>query len=301
VSTLAVRDADVARRRERLRVRLCYLWRHRRLPDLDRPTRFTELVQLRKLDDRDPLMPALADKLAVKAHVADLLGSGWVTPTLWSGTELPAEAPWPRPFVLKSRHGCRQVRVIRPGDCWAAVRAQAERWTRRPYGVWLDEWLYRHIPRGFLVEPFAGPGPALPVDYKFFVFGGRVRYAFVHLGRALHRRAHAQVVVNRGWRAIAATAGAPEPPRPATLDRMIAGAEALGRPFDFVRVDLYALPDGPRFGEMTFYPGSGLDHVPFDLDRAMGAHWLAARPDLDFRGIRGQVRDHRGVMQRDRA
>lgn len=36
----------------RWRVITSYLWRHRRYPDLDAPTRFTELVQRRKLTDR---------------------------------------------------------------------------------------------------------------------------------------------------------------------------------------------------------------------------------------------------------
>ena len=269
---------ELARAHERLRVRLCYLWRHRRWPDLDRPARFTELIQARKLDDRDPRMPLLADKLRVKDHVAALLGPDWVTPTLWSGAELPTHAPWPRPFVLKSRHGCRQVRVVRPGDGWDAVRARAARWLKRPYGVWLDEWLYRHIPRGYLVEAFAGPGPALPIDYKLFAFGGRVEYVSVHLDRDLDGRGHRQVVLDRDWRRVSGPCDQPDPPRPASLGRMVRGAEALAAPFDFVRVDLYDLPEGPRFGELTFYPGSGLDRFePLALDRAMGAHWLCAR------------------------
>lgn len=270
---------DPARALERLRVRLCYLWRHRRLPDLRDPTSFTELVQHRKLHDRDPRMPALADKLRVKALVADLLGPEWITPTLWSGTALPVDAPWPRPFVLKSRHGCRQVRVVRAGDDWAAVRAEAAGWTRRPYGVWLDEWLYRHIPRGYLVEAFAGPGPALPVDYKLFAFGGRVLYHSVHLDRALGGPGrHRQIVMDRDWRRVAGDPGDPDPLPPPSLARMVAGAEALAAPFDFVRVDLYDLAGGPRFGEMTFYPGSGLDRFdPQWLDQAMGADWLRAR------------------------
>ena len=49
--------------------------------------------------------------------------------------------------------------------------------------------------------------------------------------------------------------GAPIKP-PQHLDRMIEAAESIGREFDFVRVDLYDLPDHPRFGELTFYPGS---------------------------------------------
>lgn len=266
---------DPARALERLRIRLCYLWRHHRLPDLEHPRLFTELVQHRKLHDRDPGMPGFADKVRAKALVADLLGPDWVTPTLWSGTALPDEAAWPRPFVVKSRHGCRQVRVVREGDDWAAIREEAHCWMRRPYGLWLDEWLYRRIPLGLLVEAFAGPGPDLPVDYKFFPFGGRVEYVQVHLDR---EGDHRWIVMDRDWNRVSAASPDPDPPRPAALTEMIAAAETLGRAFDFVRVDLYDLPAGPRFGEMTFYPGSGLDRFdPPALDAVMGERWLRAR------------------------
>ncbi|WP_375429132.1 ATP-grasp fold amidoligase family protein [uncultured Sphingomonas sp.] len=266
---------DPARALERLRVRLCYIWRHGRLPDLADPVLFTELIQHRKLHDRDLRMPSFADKVRAKTLVADLLEPAWVTPKLWSGTALPEEAPWPRPFVVKSRHGCNQVRVVRASDDWAAVRDEAFLWMRRPYGIWLDEWLYRRIPLGLLVEAFAGPGPDLPVDYKFFPFGGRVEYIQVHLDRGGD---HRWIVMDRDWTRVSAATPDPDPPRPAALPRMIAAAETLSVGFDFVRVDLYDLPAGPRFGEMTFYPGSGLDRFdPPALDAVMGARWLRAR------------------------
>ena len=95
------------------RVHLLYLWRHRRRLRLTAPTRFTEMVQLRKLYDRDPRMPLLADKLAVKHFVLERLGSHWVIPTLWHGTTLPAAPAWDGPFVVKSRHGCNQTLYVR--------------------------------------------------------------------------------------------------------------------------------------------------------------------------------------------
>ncbi|HCB74662.1 MAG TPA: hypothetical protein DEP91_00545, partial [Sphingomonas bacterium] len=62
---------------------------------------------------------------------------------------------------------------------------------------------------------------------------------------------------------------------PAALARMIEGAETLGAGFDFVRVDLYDIAGTPRFGELTFYPGSGLDRFdPPSLDRLLGRLWL---------------------------
>lgn len=257
-----------------LRINLAYLWRHGRLPDLARPRLFTELVQLRKLADRDPRLPAMADKLAVKALVAERLGREWVVPTLWSGAALPPRSRWDRPIVVKARHGCNQNAFVwsRAAD-WDATRAQAARWMRKAYGGWLDEWLYAHVPRGLLIEPFIGSGRILPVDYKVFVFGGRATHVQAHLDRG-HR--HRWIVHDRDWRAIAADA--PAVPRPSALSAMIAGAEELGRGFEFVRVDFYQPGSAPLFGEMTFYPGSGL--CPLDppaLDAEMGSLWLRAR------------------------
>lgn len=268
---------DHAGRLARARIGLIYWWRFGRFPNLADATRFTELVQVRKLADRDPRMPVLSDKLAVKAIVAQTLGAEWVTPTSWSGDALPRDPPVAGPFVLKSRHGCNQVAFVRDASVdWAALAGKAAQWVRRPYGEWLDEWAYRMIPRGLMIEPFIGREGVLPLDYKFFVFDGRVEFVQVHLDREYD---HRWIVLTRDWRPVAD--GNVIPKRPAALATMIAGAETLGAEFDFVRVDLYEVEGRPRFGEMSFYPGSGLD--PFDppeLDLAMGRLWLAAKRAL---------------------
>lgn len=257
------------------RITLTYLWRHRRLPRLRAPRLFTELVQHRKLHDRDPLLRQLVDKVAVKAWVAERLGADWVIPTLWHGAELPAEPPWPLPFAVKSSHGCRQHAFVRDGtEDWDAIRRDARRWTRGAYGRWLDEWAYARLRPGLLVEPFIGTDGALPTDYKFYVFAGRVAFVQVHLDR---EHAHRWVLLDRDWCRVSEATADIDPASPPALQRMIAAAEALGRDFPFVRVDLYAAGDRPLFGEMTFYPGSGLDpFAPVSLDRLLGQHWLRA-------------------------
>ena len=257
-----------------LRLHLLYLWRHRRTLSLRDPQLFTELVQRRKLTDRDTRMPRFIDKLAAKQIVANILGPEWVTPTLWSGAKLPDEPPCEPPFVVKSRHGCRQTRVVRSeADDWGKIRHVAETWMRRSYGRWLDEWGYRDVPRGLLIEPFIGDGPALPIDYKLFVFHGRVEAIQVHLDRETN---HRWTVYDRSWRKLSTDVPRIESAPPTALARMIEGAEALSSNFDFVRVDLYDVSGTPRFGEMTFYPGSGLHPLdPPELDREFGRYWLS--------------------------
>ena len=245
------------------------------MPALDDPQRFTELVQWRKLHDRDARMPALADKVRVKRFVENALGRDWVIPTLWSGPVMPAAFDGQGPYVVKSRHGCNQIEFVRaePAD-YRALRRRADRWAERPYGAWLDEWLYAEIPRGLLIEPYVGEADALPIDYKIYVFGGRAAYVQVHLGRG---RRHRWIVFDRDWRRVSAPSSDPDPAPPRALAVMIDAAETLGRDFDFVRVDLYDLATGPKFGEMTFYPGSGLDRFdPVSLDADMGALWRRA-------------------------
>lgn len=261
-------------RAARVRIALTYGWRHRRFVHPHRPRRFTDWIQWRKLYDRDPRMPALADKVAVKRHVAALLGEDWVTPTLYEGDALPPTAPWPAPFVVKSRHGCNQRAFVRTGaEDWGAIRAAAHKWVRGPYGQLLDEWLYRGVPTGVLVEPFIGAGDALPIDYKIYVFGGRAACVKVDRDR---EHGHWRSIHALDWRPVWAPDGAALLPPPASLREMIAAAEMLGREFDFVRVDFYEIEGRPRFGEMTFYPGSGLSPLPDDLDHMLGGLWTDA-------------------------
>jgi len=263
-----------------LRVHLLYLWQHRRVLHLRRPRRFSEWVQHRKLFDRDPRLPLLTDKVAVKALVASALGVDWVIPTLWHGRVLPARPPAPLPLVIKARHGCGQIAFVRTPADWDAARAQASGWSQTRYGRWLDEWAYAGVTPGLLVERYLGDGDTLPVDYKLFVFGGRVAFVQVHLHRAT---AHRWIVMDRDWVRASPPTHDPDPSRPATLDRMIAGAERLARDHVFLRIDCYEVDGRPLFGEATVYPGSGLlPVVPASLDRQMGSLWRQAREELGF-------------------
>lgn len=262
------------------RLYLIYGWRHHRLLRLTRPKRWSEWVQWRKMFDHDPRHPLLQDKLRVKDHVAELLGPDWVIPTLWQGDALPETPPWPGPFVVKARHGCNQTRFVRDAAVdWPAIRRVAARWMTRRYGFWLDEWLYRDIPRGLIVEPFIGEQGALPVDWKIYIFAGQPVAVQVHRDR---EAAHSWALFTPDWHRLTAPDGLPDPPPPPSLPRMLAAAALLGEDFDFIRADFYEVEGAPKFGEITFYPGSGLDRFhPDDIDLWLGSLWRAARDRRD--------------------
>ncbi|MBB3860403.1 hypothetical protein GGQ88_001669 [Novosphingobium hassiacum] len=255
---------------------LTYLWRHGRLPDLIDAPRFTELVQRRKLYDRDTRHTALMDKLAAKRAVAAKLGPGWVTPTIWQGFVLPEHPISPLPIIVKARHGCNQYAVLRHEPSprqWSALQSSASRWMALPYGKWLDEWAYEGVPRGLLAEPLLGAGPGLPVDYKIYVFGGHATHVQVHLDRGKN---HHWVLHDRAFRPLVTHGQRCSEPR--SLGAMLEAAEALGAGHEFIRIDFYEVDGAPRFGEFCLYPGSGLDPFAADwIDFELGKLWHGAR------------------------
>lgn len=263
----------------RVRASLGYLKGHGSLPHLRAPRKFTEWVQHRKVYDRDPRLPELADKVLVKGHVSTVLGPDWVIPTLWHGPALPprAERDWPLPFVLKANNASAANIFVRSPENlnWDWIEATVAPWPRRRYAHYVGEWLYGVISYQLLVEPYVGALAHTPVDLKFWTFHGRVATVQVDTGRHVD---HKRCFYSRDWIKQPYGLGYPmeerEIPRPATFDAMVAGAETLGRPFAFVRVDLYEIDGRPLFGEMTFYPESGNKRFTDErVDHELGRLW----------------------------
>lgn len=257
------------------RITISYAWRHRRLPNLDVPTRFTELVQLRKLHDRSPGQTMMMDKVAAKALAESSLGSAWIVPTLWIGADLPETIPFAAPAIVKARHGCNQYAVLcnapSPGE-WRRLRRRSRRWQQSSYGLWLDEWAYRDVPRGCIAEPLLGGRLPLPIDYKIYVFGGVATHVQVHLDRGGR---HRWILHDRNWKSLVPCEDCPA--APASLAAMLEAAEVLARGISFLRVDFYEVSGRPYFGEFCLYPGSGFDPFAADwIDESLGALWLSA-------------------------
>jgi len=229
--------------------------------------------------DRDPRLPELSDKILAKEHVANVLGTEWVVPTIWHGTSLPilSERTWPVPYVLKASHGCGWNLFIRTHDDedWAKIERTAELWLATTFGAATHEWAYSGIQPRLLVEPYLDEIATTPDDYKLFVFGGKVVYIQVDTCRFKN---HRQYFYDRQWKRQEMEHAAPgsddDVPPPQCLEQMIWGAETLGATFPFVRVDLYEIKGTPRFGELTFYPNAArVGFKPRHLDADLGRLW----------------------------
>jgi len=283
-------DLRVVRALERRR-QLARLWRAR-------PTTFNEKVRYKMLADRRPLLTTFADKLAVRSYIESKVGPGHLTELHLVTTEsgsLTRDA-LPREFVVKASHGSGGLVVVAdfaPADAalartdpiwsktlvhpdaldWGVLQEAAATWLSHRYVHEDTEWAYRNVPARILVEELLDHRE-VPPDFKFCVFHGRVRMIEVHLDRFTR---HTKNMYTPDWKRLAANWGHPpgaDVERPPALSDMIEIAETLGAETDFVRVDLYALPDRIVCGELTNYPLAGSAWFdPPEFDRELGAWW----------------------------
>lgn len=266
---------------DKLAVHLLYLRKFRKVANFRNPKTFNEKINWRKLYQRDPRIVIFADKLAVKDEITKLIGEQYIIPTLWSGDDA-EDIPFPDlapPYVIKTNHGCGDSIFVRSSENVDKqnICKKINAANQKKYGVERCEWAYQHIPHKILVERMLFmPDGNVPDDHKFFVYNGKVHFVQFDTGRS---GAHEMAFFDREWTKLPFTKGNPRTehyiPKPQHYDLMIELAEKIGIQFDFVRVDLYNLPEGVFFGEATFYPagGLGLFH-PSEWDAKVGEPWV---------------------------
>lgn len=272
-------------------IRVFRRW-HGRFPRIVSPRSFNEKVLWRMLFDRRELLRTAADKLAARRHAGEILGHD-LLPELYFVTDRPETIPFdtlPDRFVVKATHGCNWVHLVtdKQLESYPAIVDRCRAWLRSNYFHACREWAYKTITPRILVEEFLGDANGVPpMDFKFLVFDGRVRFIQVDKGRfADHRRSF----FDPDWRRLEMRYGRwdlieTEIRPPSRLADMIAAAERLGRGIDFLRADFYDLGERIVFGEITMTPGAGLSlFTPASFDYEVGRYWRLPR--------RASVRSH---------
>jgi tetratricopeptide (TPR) repeat protein len=249
--------------------------------NLDHPKSFNEKLCWRKLYDRNPLFPVIADKLAVRSYIADVLGhkrsTDLLTPLLFH-TARPRTIPFatlPASYVIKANHGCEMTIFVRDGStlCRDEIIRQCESWLRTPYGYYKHEWAYQEIkPRLLVEELLVQKDGSPPKEYRLQMFDGRCEFIMQDNPDDPYITLYTPdwVKIDASWEW---PAGPAQPP-PKRLDEMLQIAKMLSLSFDYIRVDFYATDDRIRIGELTIYNFSGLAVVnPIDFDFEIGTKW----------------------------
>lgn len=260
-------------------LKLLYRFKMGHRLDLKNPQTFTEKLQWLKLYNRKPEYTKMVDKYAVKEYVANIIGEEYIIPTLgvWDKHENIDWDSLPNQFVLKTTHGgggggvviCKDKTIF---DKASAIAKLKESMASDIYSG-LREWPYKDVPRRIIAEKFLAPEKSLAPndlpDYKFFCFNGKVKFFKVDFGRFVEH--HANYYSPEGELLEFGEQGLEPDPNypielPNNLKEMISLAEKLSANEPFLRVDLFNVNGNIYFGELTFYPASGM--LPWTTEEA---------------------------------
>lgn len=246
--------------------------------DLTNPQTFSEKIQWLKLYDRRPEYTAMVDKYAVKEYVSKIIGAEYIIPTLGVWNK-PEDIDWeslPNQFVLKTTQGGGSNGVVICKDkalfnCQEAIK-KLKRNMSSDWRVGM-EWPYKNVQRRIIAEKYMeqttehSDGNEL-TDYKFFCFDGEPKYCQVIRDRQTNETIdfydmewiHQEFVglshpVKNGINPVK---------KPNDLVNMINICRLLAKGMNFVRIDLYNINNKTYFGEITFYPNSGLGYFKPD-------------------------------------
>jgi len=261
--------------------------RHGYWPDLKNPRGFSERICAKKLHDRNPLLPILADKHRVRDFVRERLGpeaDAILIPQIYV-TDDPDTIPFETfdgDYVIKANHGAAMTVFHRAGEPLDQdlVRARLKLWLAQDYSVWLNEWAYFDIPRRVVVERLIQDSEIYCIDGVCKLIGVFDRYHESPSSNYfdgdlnpldLHLGPYKLGVGDL----------------PENIHEMITISERLSAGFDLLRVDLYSVEGQIYFGELTNYPGAGLSKIrPRKMVERLGQMWSESEtgyPELPLR------------------
>lgn len=268
---------------DKLYLRLAYYLHTGNVLHLNPPRTFNEKIQWLKLYDRNPLYTSLVDKYSVKEYVGKIIGEDYIIPTLgvWNCPEDIDYDSLPNRFVLKTTHdgGGEGVIVCDKNNLNKKyINSKLKRSLKRNIYRSLREWPYKGIRPQIMAEQFIEQsdvkGENLK-DYKFFCFNGEPKFCQVksHIGGKDFID-----VFDMQWNLLPFTCLNPlqknaeiTPKIPDNFELMSALAKLLCDIADFVRVDFYNVNGRIFFGEITFYPASGMgEFTPKEYDSIIG-------------------------------
>jgi hypothetical protein len=255
-------------------LRLQYFFRLGRFLSLNNPTLFNEKIQWLKLNFRNPLLHKCVDKWEVREFVRNKGLAEILIPTfgVYENVGDIDSNRLPTQFVLKLTNGsgfnviCLNKALLN----WREVARYFDAWKTVDFFAARREWAYKDVRNRVVCEQLirAADG-ALPNDYRFFCFHGRVEFVAVDLDSVVDGQKTSNYfrhLYSRDWQPLKATIQYPAKPnyevvRPARLELMIQIAERLAEDFPAVRVDLYDSEGRIYFGELTFYHASGYQKI----------------------------------------
>lgn len=250
--------------------------------DLKAPKTFNEKLQWLKLNDRKDIYTKMVDKYEVKAYVADIIGDEYIIPTLgvYDKFEDIDFSSLPDKFVIKCTHDSGGVVICKDKSSLNidVARDKINKCLKRNFYYIGREWPYKNVKPRIIIEELIEDNKNEDLnDYKFMCFDGQVKCSFVCTDR---RDPDGLKVTffDKDWKKMPFERHYPSSvkliEKPKNYDKMIELSEKLAKSLNFVRIDFYEVNGKMYFGEITFFPGCGLEEfTPEEWDYKLGS-WI---------------------------
>ncbi len=248
--------------------------------NLTPPKTFNEKLQWLKIHNHDDRYSIMVDKYLVREYIANKIGTDYLIPLLGvyenanhiNTDELPDE------FVIKCTHDSGSVILCNTKrDLTDDVRKKLNKALKRKYYYANREYPYKNVkPRIIIEKMMHNHKENGLIDYKIHCFNGRVRLILACADREAMDGIK-KVFYDESWNKLDLkrpnTSNDCQLERPRNLNKMIELAELLSHDLPFVRVDFYEINKKLYFGELTFFPGSGMERFePDEYDAILGSY-----------------------------
>lgn len=265
--------AWMGRRNPKLLMSIRYFVRFHKPLHLRHPRNLNEKILYLSLMTDTTRWTELADKYRVRKYIEDC-GYKDNLPELYGMWDNACDIDFdalPKSFVMKTNHGCGDVRIVhdKARINKTELIAYFNHQLKTPYGEVEAGLHYMRIKPCIIAEELLITPVRLQkyskslIDYKMWCFNGHCQYILACCNRDKHG---AEVLFyDKEWICHPEFSIFTEHyrqgniiPKPLNLNQMIAMAETLSKPFPCVRVDLYNIDGKIYFGEMTFTSLGGM-------------------------------------------
>ncbi len=253
-------------------------------PNVSQPIRYNDKMLWRKVFDHNPIFGTFSDKLATKRHTSQLCPTLRLPAVMWTGEDvstIPQET-LRQPLIIKANHGSGMNVVLGGGEPTTLAVAEINDWIKKPYGTTKLEWGYRFAQRTLLAEELIVPdeGEDL-VDLSVHTIDGTPLFIEAITGHksAGMRKSYFRVDgtrwpdLERNPRAIPSLP--PDFRLPSCHLEALDHARVLGAGVDYIRIDFMVAGERLYGGEITVYPGSGINRNAEFLvyNSVLSEHW----------------------------
>ncbi len=269
---------------DKMMIKIQYRIKTGRKLNLNKPKRFTEKIQWYKLYYRNPLMHKCVDKYDVREYVKSK-GLNKILNEMYGIYDKPEDIDYdklPNKFVIKTTAGsggqnvfvCHNKEKLDKKEILQKLKYWQKLNPKKHFG---REWAYQGLKNRIIVEKYIESDSNGLVDYKFFCFNGEAKIFKIDFDRFVEH--HANYYDLNGN--ILPFGEKNYPPKydkqinmPVNLKEMIKYANLLSKNIPFVRIDFYEINKKLYFGEITFYPASGLcEFTDYGWDLKLG-NWI---------------------------